>query len=216
MAGKSTRAVNHLLREVFAAFDPGNRHRIPVGDLPNILKCVGLGPDDIPFSEVEELRQAIDPGATGFMTFDDVKRVVGRELVPDFPSVPFERLDMSTSLHEQAGTNSGELSRAASASRRPRSRSLVRSPVRASPERARLNESASTIGLTSDDTWKQFKKFDLDKRGVVSEGDLIQVNAKFCNSFLTEAECAFVVDTLRSSKYRGGITLEDFRRAIQM
>ena len=234
MAGKSSRAVVFLLKEVYAAFDPGNCNRVPVSDLPNVLKCVGLGPDDIQFSEVEELRQAIDPAGTGFMTFEDVKRVVGRELNPDPPSfapIPFDRLDMSVasaSGEAVASGASGDGSRNTSAPRaRPRSRSLVRSPVRAaSPDRRTgpgdsgsqsTNGSPLAVGgLTSDDAWKQFKKFDLDKRGIISEGDLIQVNSKFCNSFLSEGECAFIVDTLRSSKYRGGLTFEDFKQACMM
>lgn len=232
MAGKSNRAMIFLLKEVYAAFDPGNRNQVPVSDLPNVLKCVGLGPDDIQFSEVEELRQAIDPRGTGFMSFEDVKRVVGRELTPDptpFAPIPFEGLDMSVaSASGEAGAPSGEGSRNPSATRaRPRSRSLVRSPSRASPERQRpgLGDSAgghsspgspSAGGLTSDDAWKQFKKFDLERRGIMSEGDLVQVNAKYCNSFLTEGECAFIVETLRSSKYRGGLTFEDFKLACAM
>lgn len=66
---------------------------------------------------------------------------------------------------------------------------------------------------SDEEKWKAFKLFDREHRGAISLEDLI-ATSEDCGSVLSEEQCAFIFDTVRSSNKRG-ITFEEFKRATE-
>jgi Ca2+-binding EF-hand superfamily protein len=74
--------------------------------------------------------------------------------------------------------------------------------------------------MSHEEQWKAFRLFDPEKKGYVSEQDLISIAVEDCQGILTEEQCKFIAEHLtgiagRHKSHRvPGITFDDWKKAI--
>lgn len=67
---------------------------------------------------------------------------------------------------------------------------------------------------SSEELWRAFRLFDAEKKGFITQRDLIRVAHEECNGTLSVAQCRFVMKQLQSGAHRSGMTFSDFKAAL--
>lgn len=241
--GSSTHLTSHQVDEferVFTSFTDSPYEDIAlVADLPLMLKCLGYGPQRVDEAEAADLCALVDPTNTGTMSFETFVRVVGRFVSPPpMDDLIDEETDAKyESIMRGLEGGSGTRSRSGSVATRSRKGSSIHgddfvgvvgrsrnaSVIEGSDGRKRAqSQLPGGNNLISHregadrtiEMWSLFRLFDKDNKGVITAGDLNVASASYCGSMLSENDCLFIVNTLRTGWGRDGLSIDDFSKAV--
>lgn len=67
---------------------------------------------------------------------------------------------------------------------------------------------------SNEELWRAFRLFDQEKRGFITERDLVRVAHEECGGVLTPQQCKFIMRQLQSGAHRSGMTFSDFKVAM--